>query len=198
MRGRGEQRDRSEKSLIKTPLKYGRRVRIKVLVFLARVCALSGTAVYVMFCGTRGAGRWWWGGRGVITPGCEELWSRAPNREGVFSVALGEFFTRRARLAVHVDWTGGCQCAGPAHSALTIDRATAAKRSFRRERAALLIPLAGDSACPPHHTPTHLFFNKSIFKTFRGAVPRPTIVYIVFYNSCMSPFKYGYLMAVDG
>lgn len=142
-----------------------------------------------MFCGTRGAGRWWWGGRGVITPGCEELWSRAPNREGVFSVALGEFFTRRARLAVHVDWTGGCQCAGPAHSALTIDRATAAKRSFRRERAALLIPLAGDSACPPHHTPTHLFFNKSIFKTFRGAVPRPTIVYIVYYNSCMSPYK---------
>lgn len=180
MRGGGrEQRDRSEKSLIKTPLKYGRRVRIKVLVFLARVCALSGTAVYVMFCGTRGAGRWWWGGRGVITPGCEELWSRAPNREGVFSVALGEFFTRRARLAVHVDWTGGCQCAGPAHSAvLTIDRATAAKRSFRRERAALLIPLSGDSACPPHRTPTHLFFNKSIFKTFRGAVPRPAIVYI--------------------
>lgn len=61
--GGREQRDRSEKSLIKTPLKYGRRVRIKVLVFLARVCALSGTAVYVMFCGTRGAGRWW--GRGA-------------------------------------------------------------------------------------------------------------------------------------
>lgn len=50
-----------------------------------------------MFCGTRGAGDEWGGGRGVITPGCEELWSRAPNREGVFSVALGEFFTRRAR-----------------------------------------------------------------------------------------------------
>lgn len=71
-----------------------------------------------MFCGTRGAGgEDEWGARGVITPGCEELWSRAPNREGVFSVALGEFFTRRARRGGPRGLDTRLSAPGPAPSA---------------------------------------------------------------------------------
>lgn len=64
------------------------------------------------------------GGRGVIKLACKELKSRAGNGEGGLSVALDEFFTwwgvreraqikvptgARETVAVHVDWSCGCQ-----------------------------------------------------------------------------------------
>lgn len=86
-------RQTSEKSLIKTLLKYGRRYKS---------CLVFSSCVRCMFCGTLHAlkaltlpaatAR----GAGVIKLGCKELLSRAQNREGAFRRAC-RFFTRRER-----------------------------------------------------------------------------------------------------